>query len=313
MHQFIKIQCYGSRQDYDDLFVYEHSGRFSYSSIKMAMMAKLCIVNESIKLLTPCPISSCHESFLPYFYSNGHCKSLASHLKDSRLTDLLKNKAIFHNTEPAGNYSEDDWTERLHNCLIFNNFQSEFVAHYRNDETKKSWTPRLPAGAGVNDNCVLFQGSPDLIISKEHTDEGIISMNSQDEVVQQQDEEEDEESGSQGSDCSDSGSLQMGHQMSCTSYKQNSFLAEKVGGLIAALHTVVTCRALRNYVSKRNCKSVKAHGLHIRRAVGIIHVQLTLSENTLQFNAQHLIDGVISPALLCGTLTYFMEELNKHT
>jgi len=161
-------------------------------------------------------------------------------------------------------------------------------------------------GAGVNDNCVLFQGSPDLIICKEQTDEGIISMNSQDEVMQQQDEEEEGENGSQGS-------LQMGHQMSCTSYKRNSFLAEKVGGLIAALHTVVTCRALRNYVSKRNCKSVKAHGLHIHRTVGIIHVQLTLSENTLQFNAQHLIDGVISPALLCSTLTYFMEELNKCT
>ena len=137
----------------------------------------------------------------------------------------------------------------------------------------------------------------------------MISMSSQDEVVQQQ----DEENGSQGSDCSDGGSLQMGHQMSCTSNKRNSFLVEKVGGLIAALHTVATCRALRNYVSKRNCKSVKAHGLHIHRTVGVIHVQLTLSENTLQFNAQHLIDGVISPALLCGTLTYFMEELNKHT
>ena len=55
MHQFVKIQCCGSRQDYDDLFVYEHSGHFSYLSIKMTMMAKLCIVNESIKLLTPCP------------------------------------------------------------------------------------------------------------------------------------------------------------------------------------------------------------------------------------------------------------------
>jgi len=94
MHQFVKIQCCGS-QDYDDLFVYEHSGHFSYSSIKMTMMAKLCIVNESIKLLTPCPKSSCHESFLPYFYSNGHCKSLASHLKDSRLTDLFKKTRRF--------------------------------------------------------------------------------------------------------------------------------------------------------------------------------------------------------------------------
>lgn len=189
------------------------------------------------------------------------------------------------------------------------------MAHLRCEDTKKSWKGRLPNG--VNENCLLFQG--DLIICKEHTnegehtDEGIFSMNSQDEVVQQQDEEEDEANDSQGSDCSVSGRFQMGHQMSCTPYKQNSFLTEKVGGLIAALHTVVTCRALRNYASKHNCQSVKAHGLYIHRTVGIIHVQLTLSENTLQFNAQHLIDGVVSPALLCSTITYFMEKLNKRT
>ena len=171
---------------------------------------------------------------------------------------------------------------------------------------------------GVNENCLLFQGSPDLIIKceertneGEHTDEGIISMSSQDEVVQQQVEEEDEASDSQGSDCSVSGRFQMAHQMNCTSYKENSFLTDKMGGLIAALHNVVTCRALRNYASKHYFQSVKAHGLHIHRAVGITHVQLTLSENTLQFNAQHLIDGVVSPGLLCSTIMYFMEKLNK--
>lgn len=119
MHQFIRIPCCGSRQqDYDDLFVYEHSGHFSYSNIKMTMMARLCIINESSKLITPCPKSPCHESFFPYFYSNEHCKLLATHLNNSRLAELLR-KAIFRNTEPAGIYSEDDWTERLHHCTTF--------------------------------------------------------------------------------------------------------------------------------------------------------------------------------------------------
>ena len=68
MHQFIRVPCCGSgQQDYDDLFVYEHSGHFSYSSIKMTMMAKLCIINESSNLLRPCLKSPCHESFFRIF------------------------------------------------------------------------------------------------------------------------------------------------------------------------------------------------------------------------------------------------------
>lgn len=78
----------------------------------------------------------------------------------------------------------------------------------------------------------------------------------------------------------------MGHQMNFTSYKDNSFLTNKIGKLIAALHNAVTCRALRNYASKRNFQSIKAHGLYIQRAMCITHVQLTLSENT-QFNSMH--------------------------
>ena len=160
MYQFVRVPCCGSgQQDYDDLFVYEHSRHFSYSSIKMTMIARLCVINESSEFIAPCLKSQCHESFFPYFFGNEYCKSFATHFP--RLAELL-GKEIFRDTEPAGVYSEDDWTERLHHCLIFNNFHSELLARLRGEDTKKSWRGRLPNG--VNENCLLFQGSPDFIV-----------------------------------------------------------------------------------------------------------------------------------------------------
>ena len=117
---------------------------------------------------------------------------------------------------------------------------------------------------------------------------------------------------SSSSSSQESGRLQMGHQMINTKpFKSNSFLTEKVGELVAALHTGLACRALRMYVSRRKVSSLTAHGLHIHRTLGVCHLELTLSDtDTMKIQAKKLVDGALSAGLLCPTIKHLMDKLS---
>ena len=112
---------------------------------------------------------------------------------------------------------------------------------------------------GVNSKSLLFHGAPDIIIhkKKDTRKEGIVvSYNYKEEV------NEDSSPNSQ-----DSGRFQMGHQMNECPYTAGSFLSNKAGELVAALHTMLVCRALQRYSKGKTINSLTAHGLHIHRAV----------------------------------------------
>ena len=222
----------------------------------------------------------------------------------TKLAELLK-KDDFCDTMPCVNYTEDKWTERLHKCLLFNGYDSELTAHLRGKQTEDSWKPRIPKGA--SSKCLLFQGAPDIIIKVKK--EGALHMDSQvDGVVESQDVEDE---GSPRSDTSNtsntSGRFQMGHQVICTPYTDDSYLSEKVGELMAALHNLLVCQALRKYVRKSNVDSLEAHGLFIHRSIGVAHVEVTLSKGPIQIHAIQLYDGVLSQEL-----HYFTEGLHYH-
>ena len=51
-------------------------------------------------------------------------------------------------------------------------------------------------------------------------------------------------------------------------YYYDSFLQDKVGELVAALHTALSCRALRKYKAEKRFTSLKGHGLFVHRANG---------------------------------------------
>ena len=105
-------------------------------------------------------------------------------------------------------------------------------------------------------------------------------------------EDEDSLPSSQGS-----GRFQMGHQMTNSgSYVgSESFIFEKVGELPPALHTSLVCHAMQKYLNGEAPDSLTAHGLHIHRAIGIIHVQLTLSKKEMKIDATHLVNGMVDP------------------
>jgi len=175
---------------------------------------------------------------------------------------------------------------------------------------------RLPSS--VDSSCLLFQGSPDLIILPKHRAEGILNTASVygdqadtldcQESATFQDEKTDASQSSQ-----ESGRFQIAHQMTNTKpYRADSALSERAGELMAALHTLLVCRAVRKYIKQKQVSSLTAHGLHIHRAVGIVHLKVTLSkEDRIQVSATHLVDGVSSPDLFCATIKYFMDMLSE--
>lgn len=238
---------------------------------------------------------------MPYFYGNTHLQFLLEDLKKNnepasvKLFEKITSNELFNDTtKDAASYVEDEWTERLQFCLQLNNISSELTAYLRGPNVKKSWEKKLPKD--VYAKSLLFHGAPDIIIhkKKDARKEGMLV------VYCEKDEEADSSPDSQ-----DSGRLQIGHLLTNVStYTYNSFLSDKVGELVAALHTSLACRALRRYMRRKKFNSLTAHGLHIHRTVGIIHIEVVLSKHTMASTATQLVGGVLSAANLCAVMKY---------
>ena len=298
MGDFQKVNCSEiGQEDYEHLYIYRFTEHLIYSNTTTTKMARLCPISEQQNFQFACCKHPCHESYYPYFYSNSQCEHLFDELRKNSGNIELPDLHLFGNQKSAGSFSEDEWTERLHACLKLNNIKAELTAHYRNYNVSKSWEQRLPAS--VDKRCLLFQGSPDMIILTEDRMEGILNTDS---VEQEEDVNEEADT----SPCSQvSGRFQIGHQMTKSNpYLPESFLPDKAGELMAALHTSLVCRTLRRYTKKKEVNSLTAHGLHIHRTVGITHVEVTLSKNRIQISTQH--------SLLMASYhqTFFVEQSN---
>jgi len=90
--------------------------------------------------------------------------------------------------------------------------KAELTAPYRVNQVTKSWITRIPEE--VDKKCLLFQGSPDIII-KVQNNKGVFNVG----VEQWEGNNGDMSCSSQGS-----GRFQIGHQMKTKPYLPNSFL-----------------------------------------------------------------------------------------
>ena len=124
---FSKIKFSPPHQLEHQLYVYRHKKHMSYSHVTFTMLAKFCNIQEHKTYVKPCRKDPCHEKYLPYFYGNDQCNFL---LGNMNLFDT------FGDETSAGNYSEDDWTERLYHCLCLNKIEAELTAHFRGDQVK---------------------------------------------------------------------------------------------------------------------------------------------------------------------------------
>ena len=132
---------------------------------------------------------------------------------------------------------------------------------------------------------------PDIIIKTKKVDGMIVNS-------------EESDSDSNGDDLpssQESARLQMGHQMNNKPYVDASFQSNKVGELVAALHTSLSYRALRKYTMGQTFDSLEANGLFIHRSCGVIHMKVTLTkQGPMKITSILLVSGLLTPELFCS-------------
>ena len=189
---------------------------------------------------------------------------------------------------------QDDWTLRLYeNLKKMDGVDVEYTAQHRSLHVQNSWMERLPVSMRGRSNFLLFHGSPDLIVKLKES-EGMLHSTGDEEnnepepsIASEDNKDEEDDTNSQVS-----GRFQMGHQMTSGPYKSGSCLPEKVGGLMAALHTSLVCRALRKYSQGKAFSWLIATGLFVHKAEVVVYVKFTLSEDTTtNILAKILCDG----------------------
>ena len=75
------------------------------------------------------------------------------------------------------------------------------------------------------------------------------------------DDDDGDDSIDSSQDSQDSGRIQIGHQMTnVVPYSGESFLSNKTGELVAALHNQLVCRTLRRCVAGKAFRPPSAHG-----------------------------------------------------
>ena len=164
------------KSDDKAFYIYEHPKHINYSSLTFTKPVQLCQsddIHEDTHILGSCLEKTCHASYFPYFYGNDQCASMLDNLVTQGLfttaqcVSLLDELATKHESVIrhlyctstsgemfAGCYDWDNWTERLHICLLFNEIASECTARLRGDDVKNSGLKRLPQG--VSSDSLLF-------------------------------------------------------------------------------------------------------------------------------------------------------------
>ena len=154
----------------------------------------------------------------------------------------------------------------------------EYTVQHRSLHFQNSWMERLPASMLGCSNFLLFHGSPDLIVKLKESEvilhsTGYEENNEPEPNIASEDNDEGDDTDSQVS-----GRFQMGHQMTSGPYKSGSCLPEKAGGLVAALHTSLACRALRKYLQGKGFSSLIATGLYVHKVEVevVVNVKFTI-------------------------------------
>jgi len=302
-----------SSHQYDFIYVYSHGAHSSFSKIPFSSIAQVSDVEECCAFVDRCYKHGNHISLLPYFHGNFFLHEMLREQRKRNATDkaeLLKtitSQEIFSKESAqqfSSEYNEDQWSERLCECLKFNKIDCVCTAYLRGDHVEQAWKDSLPKG--VSKKSLVFRGAPDIIIKniKDENSDGYFAMESGPDEV---------EDCSSDSESEHSSRFQIGFQMpNIRPYKGDSFIPSKAGELVGAIHLSLVCRALRRYTEgKIPVYPLVGHGLQIHKNSGIIHFELFLSEEKLRIKATNIFDGQLTPPYLCSAIQYFIGKLKR--
>lgn len=61
-----------------------------------------------------------------------------------------------------------------------------------------------------------------------------------------------------------------------SSYRGGSYICEKTGEFVAAIHLLIVCRSLKRYMKGKKTFTITGYGLQIHRMNEIVHDAVTL-------------------------------------
>ena len=290
---------------YDYVYIYEYD-------TKQGGHAMFSSVNYSnIQAISSTYLERKFQPLKCQFVDHDHCYLMPYLFSDYKLNDMLpslpqelqqwfKKSVETYGMRYAAELNENEWTKRLHEGLIVSGIESEYTAEYQVDH-KKSWRKRVPGFA--TKKMFLFRGTPDLIISNSGLLRCVSPANdiNTDNVYNAADT--DDEASSQ-----DSGRVELGLRKCST---EGTFVTEKLGQLVAAVHQGLVCKALRKINRGEELSCLTGNGLLIDRGTSVIHVQIKLTTEKLKVYANLLHEATLDVDSLCNCIHYFLDQLKS--
>lgn len=291
-----------------DSFFFDHKENQIFFSHTEASFLQYCKVFTKTDVVLERP-GKCskdfdsHHSLLPFFWDN---HTLLTNYKEmqSAPTDLKKlEEALSKSTggtkydpidkdKNCNDYSENDWTKRL--VLGIKECQDDNIVLYSSVLRGQKF-PQLLKYMKVDEDyemAVVFRGSPDLVLRKNHTVCIAPSGGSSEEIS--------------SDDSGDGMSLENTHQTHSLKSKVCG-LPEKLGELMAIQHSILVLKVIRRIVQGKDLsgKKITAYGLLVSKIFGTVKVvssvQLTqLSQlSKIEFSIHNCFGEALNPQVLC--------------
>ena len=220
------------------VYVYYHSEHASFSTIELSHLKK-CNINISV--VKPYELPMCndhgdHIYLLPFFYDNfwlkNYCKGISqedsTHSADLKLLERIEKEQSGQGTAfecpagPVNNWKENDWTCRLAKGIERSFPDQKVTFSAVSDFSKVLCTLDVRF---VSEQCYLFRGAPDIIISKHSA---LVDAASSSSTCSSEDDDEAIENCHQRTKLT--GCTELDHP-------------KKLGELIAALHCLLVSRS----------------------------------------------------------------------
>ena len=179
-----------SRVKGSPVYVYSHVSFSSVTCTKVEKLLRKARISEQVKLQKASRNIKSSASYFPHFYGDKQCKSMLTDLVSTECISEEDQMLLQKELEKIGRklsskikgygcalvHQEDDWTERLHYCLAYNNIDNELTAGLRGTAANQSWFKRLPCN--INSGVLMLRGAPDLIIKAKSNTEGVFATDS---------------------------------------------------------------------------------------------------------------------------------------
>ena len=266
----------------NDVWLYYYPGYVKMSSVTLTQVLDCGIISDATEMESATCTCSTHDELQSYFYDNPRLLQifrlqLQSATNDVRFRSLCKIietlEGILNHSEPHQStpfetpsvpglsslmFQEDDWTKRLCNSIPYCLKSVEKVKYSSREGTRFDLLQHQYSSTFVTGH-YLFQGAPDAIISykrkKQSNPLEFVDVEGDDSVMMIQ----DETTYSSSSSSSSEDNIIEANRVTMQFHK-GVVLPQKLGQLIASMHTWAIAKVIRRIVKGKRPDDVTVRG-----------------------------------------------------